>query len=141
MSLKYSSAVLVDMKQARCLLSCADVVFPRFPFLSQCLAGAAPMGTRQPRATRRGRAASAPARGPSAPPRASRRERAPREKGRQRGMSTPATGKRLCFLFRSNTGALGVFCRGGGCWNSGICNCRVTKVESQKHRLEETAIA
>lgn len=138
--------MLVDTKQARCLLSCADVVFPCFPSLCQCPAGAVPMGTPRPRATPRGRAASAPAREPSAPPRASRRERAPRGKGRPRATSTPATGKRLCFLCRNNACAQGGDVgRGGGCGScssrSAICDCWVMKGERQKHRLEQTAIA
>lgn len=57
-----------------------------------CLVVAVPMGTRQLRAILLGQAVSAPAQVRLALPQASKREMAQKERGRQREMSTPATG-------------------------------------------------
>lgn len=88
------------MKRASCVFSCADI-FPFFFFPSlivfQCLAVAVPMGTQQLRAILLDQAVSAPAQVQSALLQASKREMAQKERGRQREMSTPATGKGLCF--------------------------------------------
>lgn len=78
-----------------CLCVFPFVFFPLIVF--QCLAVAVPMGTRQLRAILLDQAVSAPAQVQSALPQASKREMAQKERGKQREMSTPATGKGLCF--------------------------------------------
>lgn len=83
------------------MFDCADVVFPFFLFLFQCLAVVVLMGTRQLRVTLLDQAASAQAQALSALPQASKREMVQKGKERQRETSTPATGKGLCFPFQA----------------------------------------
>lgn len=71
-------------------------------FLFQCLAVVVLMGTQQLKATLLDQVVSARAQVLSALPQANKKEMVQKGKGRQREMSTPATGKRLCFHFQKS---------------------------------------